>query len=286
LLILSSSVSSSASYFYVCSSSSSVDIQSGITVLAGSSYHERRALLGSICPVYIVFGGGPGTINEVMHALAQGAIVIRFPRTGGAASGMFQIPPCPLPDRSDKCRVAFETLLRGGPESDRGEQIACIERLVESAFVALDAKEKAADDAAAAEAVEDDHRAAAAAAQPELALAVAAPAPALVEAAAGILEQQQLQQDVRGLGLVMLSLLRKDAGKSDQVNRQMMTNSERLALEPNWYEDDWPGWEDYDVGRPSAEAIDLLYRMLDNTESTPYTIEECLEHPWFIQSVR
>ena len=114
------------------------EISDGATLYAGATYHERRALLGAMCPVYIVFGGGPGTINEVLHALAQGAIVIPFCRTGGAAGGQFGFPHCPLPSRSQGDRDAYAALKSATWDGDRGKQIALIEGLIDSAFKTMD----------------------------------------------------------------------------------------------------------------------------------------------------
>ena len=70
----------------------------GTTVPTGWEYHSRRAVFGNLCDAYIVCGGGPGTINEAMHALVAGKTVIPIYRTGGAASGMFKMPHIVKPD--------------------------------------------------------------------------------------------------------------------------------------------------------------------------------------------
>ena len=70
----------------------------GHDVISHHRYHTRRAIFARICDVYIMFGGGPGTINEAMHALHAGKVVIPIYRWGGAAGGMFKMPHIDKPD--------------------------------------------------------------------------------------------------------------------------------------------------------------------------------------------
>ena len=91
-----------ASIFHLCHPFVADDGRSamgiGTTVPTGWEYHSRRAVFGNLCDAYIVCGGGPGTINEAMHALVAGKTVIPIYRTGGAASGMFKMPHIVKPD--------------------------------------------------------------------------------------------------------------------------------------------------------------------------------------------
>jgi len=48
-----------------------------------------------------VVEGGPGTTDEALRALPHGSILIPVVRTGGAAGGMFDFPPCAKPDCVD-----------------------------------------------------------------------------------------------------------------------------------------------------------------------------------------
>ena len=54
----------------------------------------------SLCS-YVVVEGGPGTTDEALRALPHGSILIPVVRTGGAAGGMFDFPPCAKPDCVD-----------------------------------------------------------------------------------------------------------------------------------------------------------------------------------------
>ena len=109
----------------------------GTTVPTGWEYHSRRAVFGNLCDAYIVCGGGPGTINEAMHALVAGKTVIPIYRTGGAASGMFKMPHIVKPDAI--ASGDWETIrgLEGG-DDDIAEAVKnAISALAQSPPVAL-----------------------------------------------------------------------------------------------------------------------------------------------------
>ena len=58
----------------------------GKRIMAGASYAERRAVLGYVADVVVVIEGGPGTKDEVRHALANGRTVLAIRATGGVAA--------------------------------------------------------------------------------------------------------------------------------------------------------------------------------------------------------
>jgi predicted Rossmann-fold nucleotide-binding protein len=58
----------------------------GEQIIAGASYAERRAVLGYVADVVVVIEGGPGTKDEVRHALANGRTVLAIRATGGVAA--------------------------------------------------------------------------------------------------------------------------------------------------------------------------------------------------------
>lgn len=61
---------------------------SGITMGAGTDYHERREVLGRVGAAYLVIEGGPGTEHEAVVAAARGVPVIPLGRTGGHAGAL------------------------------------------------------------------------------------------------------------------------------------------------------------------------------------------------------
>eukprot|EP00927_Polykrikos_kofoidii_P086421 TRINITY_DN9680_c1_g1_i1.p1 TRINITY_DN9680_c1_g1~~TRINITY_DN9680_c1_g1_i1.p1 ORF type:complete len:995 (-),score=225.30 TRINITY_DN9680_c1_g1_i1:52-2934(-) len=62
------------------------DLQAGATLL------ERMAMFEQLGDVYILVEGGPGAAGEAMAAFNRGAIVLPMMSTGGASSGMFNVP--------------------------------------------------------------------------------------------------------------------------------------------------------------------------------------------------
>ena len=176
----------------------------GHDVISHHRYHTRRAIFARICDVYIMFGGGPGTINEVMHALAQGAIVIPFCRTGGAASGKFGFPHCPLPSTSSAVdqqtvEAAFRELKDADHATDRDSQMEAIKKLIEFGFASVSRLSDArAMDALALPLVSGE------------------------------------QRDVQDVAILILSLLRRDASG--------LTNVVQLSRQ-DWHDDGWLGWE-------------------------------------------
>ena len=79
-------------------------LDGGRTIKAGTSYHERRGILGAVCSICIVVGGGPGTVNEALHALARGATLLPIRRSGGAAAGSSGFPNVSKP----KCVTDYD----------------------------------------------------------------------------------------------------------------------------------------------------------------------------------
>eukprot|EP00931_Biecheleriopsis_adriatica_P055615 TRINITY_DN32923_c0_g1_i2.p1 TRINITY_DN32923_c0_g1~~TRINITY_DN32923_c0_g1_i2.p1 ORF type:complete len:1133 (-),score=356.04 TRINITY_DN32923_c0_g1_i2:37-3378(-) len=65
----------------------------GTDVHAGANLDERKQVFGALGDAYVTFEGGPGVSSEAKAAVARGATVIPFVRTGGASSGMFEFPP-------------------------------------------------------------------------------------------------------------------------------------------------------------------------------------------------
>lgn len=53
---------------------------------------SRQEAFGLLGDVYITVEGGPGVAGEARAAVARGARVVPFVRTGGASGGMFDFP--------------------------------------------------------------------------------------------------------------------------------------------------------------------------------------------------
>jgi hypothetical protein len=68
---------------------------SGVTMGAGTDYHERREVLGRVGHAYLVIEGGPGTEHEAVVAAGRGVPVIPLGRTGGHAGELFPRVRCP-----------------------------------------------------------------------------------------------------------------------------------------------------------------------------------------------
>ena len=62
---------------------------------------ERRQMLAACSHVCISVEGGPGTADEMHHAVRGGKIVLPISRTGGASSGMFNAPKIMKPECVD-----------------------------------------------------------------------------------------------------------------------------------------------------------------------------------------
>ena len=101
---------------------------SGITLVAGSSFHERREILGRISQAYLVIEGGPGTQHECTVAIARGAAVIPVGRTGGCAGELHTSMGSP-PQFS-----AADWELLGDKSAPTGMIVAAIGRLVAAAI--------------------------------------------------------------------------------------------------------------------------------------------------------
>ena len=81
------------------------------------------------------------------------------------------------------------------------------------------------------------------------------------------------ERDISDLAILVMDLLRKDITG---------TTTAACLVDDAWQEKAWPGWQVNECGRPSAEVIDLLDKMLDSDE--PLTIDDCLEHAWFVEA--
>jgi hypothetical protein len=73
----------------------------GETLTGGSSFRERRKVLGCLAQIYLVIEGGPGTEQEVLIARDRGAIVIPVGRSGGVAERFYAAmrPPTSIPEK-------------------------------------------------------------------------------------------------------------------------------------------------------------------------------------------
>jgi uncharacterized protein (TIGR00725 family) len=68
----------------------------GETLFAGSTYYERREILGRLARVYVAIEGGPGTVHEAEVARSRNAVLVPVGRTGGFAGELFPRVRCPL----------------------------------------------------------------------------------------------------------------------------------------------------------------------------------------------
>ena len=112
---------------------------SGVTLGAGTDYHDRRELLGRVGHAYLVIEGGPGTEHEAAVAAGRGVPVIPLGRTGGHAGHLHTRTCCPpgLP------KADWDLLADAGAPHE--QVVAAVGRLVRLA-VARDAEPGAAPD--------------------------------------------------------------------------------------------------------------------------------------------
>lgn len=104
--------------------------KSGVTLTAGSDFHERREIIGRVAQVYLVIEGGPGTQHEAAVAAAQGAALIPLGRTGGWAGTLHARMSCPEVLAKDDWELLAEV------DAPHEQVVGAVGRLVRAALIA------------------------------------------------------------------------------------------------------------------------------------------------------
>eukprot|EP00927_Polykrikos_kofoidii_P047026 TRINITY_DN41117_c0_g3_i1.p1 TRINITY_DN41117_c0_g3~~TRINITY_DN41117_c0_g3_i1.p1 ORF type:complete len:1149 (-),score=174.11 TRINITY_DN41117_c0_g3_i1:40-3048(-) len=98
----------------------------GVTLFAGETNDEHLNLMGCVCDVIFLLEGGPGAATQAKAALLNSDLIPVVPvvATGGAAAGMFGMPPIQRPLHIDS--KAWDIVAGASidvPEEDSGEAI-------------------------------------------------------------------------------------------------------------------------------------------------------------------
>ncbi len=99
---------------------------SGITIPAGTSFFERREVLGRLGHIYLIIEGGPGTEHEAQVAVSKGFPVIPVARTGGHAGSMHQPDSRPTGIRAEDWRILNDS------EAPHTDLVEAVRRMVET----------------------------------------------------------------------------------------------------------------------------------------------------------
>mmetsp|Transcript_35193 Transcript_35193/g.74920 ORF Transcript_35193/g.74920 Transcript_35193/m.74920 type:complete len:212 (+) Transcript_35193:31-666(+) len=82
----------------------------GTVLQAGSDMAERRAVLAKCCGIAISVEGGPGTMDEIQQAHANGAVVLPLARVGGASQEWHKHNAPPFSLSTLQCLEAWKSL--------------------------------------------------------------------------------------------------------------------------------------------------------------------------------